>query len=715
MRLATGDLRYAFRRLRSAPGFTLAAALTLGLGIGANTTVFSLVNAVLLRPPAQVQEPERLVSLYTSDFSGPPYGGSSYPDFEAIREERSVFESVALYEPQMARVGEGDVQQRVAAELVSDGYFRTLGVRLQHGRDFTVEETRAGGPPAAIVSDALWRARFDADPRAVGTVIRVNGQSFTIVGIAPAGFAGGMRGMRVDLWASYAHGGRFGQSAEEMTQRTSRGAMVVARLRSGVSLESARARMTLLAGQLHAAFPDAWTDVNRRGRRLTVLPESETRVPPFARGPVLGFLGLLLGTVGLVLLICCANVASLLLARASGRTREIAIRLALGASRRRLVRQLLTESVLLALLGALLGVALAIWATRAISTYQPPVSVPILLDVSIDRAVLIFTTLAALGTGILFGLVPALRATRPDLVAAMKSQVMQLALGARKLSLHRALVVSQVAMSLLLLVGAMLFLRSLQSAAAIDPGFRADGLVVVETDRRPGGASTVDLNTLALEMRERVAALPGAQAVTWTSAVPLDLAASRRGIRIEGYRPRAGEDMEFHYAVVGPRYFEIMEIGLARGRGVEETDRREAPGVVVVNETFARRFWPQGTALGQRLLSGERSYEIVGIARDGKYLSLGDPALPYMYFPALQMPGDVKLLVRTAGEPRPLLDAIRREVASVPEIDVLNTRSMEDRVAGSLLPQRIAGAALWAFGLLALLLAAIGLYGVVAY
>jgi predicted permease len=574
MRSAASDLRYALRRLRSAPGFTLAAALTLGLGIGANTTVFSLVNAVLLRPPTAVHEPERLVWMYTSDFSGPPFGASSYPDFEAIRDERTVFENVALYRPQLARIGEGDDQQRVAAELVSDGYFRTLGIRLQQGRDFLDEETKTGGPPAVVLGDALFRSRFGGDPRVLAAPVRINGRPFTIVGIAPPGYVGGMRGLRVDLWVPYAHGAAFGQAADETTERTSRGAMVVGRLRSGVTLEAARARMTVLAGQLHTAFPEAWTDVNRRGRRLTVLPESETRVPPFAREAALGFLGLLLATVGLVLLICCANVASLLMARASGRSREIAIRLSLGASRRRLVRQLLTESVLLALLGAMVGVAFAIWATRAISTYEPPVPVPIALDVSIDRAVLLFTTIAAFGTGVLFGLFPALRATRPDLALAMKSQVSRVGIGVRKLSLHRALVVSQVAMSLLLLVGAMLFLRSLRNAAAIDPGFRAEGLLVVETERRPGGSSTADIGTLALEMHRRAASIPGAQSVSWTSAVPLDLGGSRRSVQIDGYRPREGEDMEYHFAVVGPRYFETMGIGLVRGRDFAETRRR---------------------------------------------------------------------------------------------------------------------------------------------
>ena len=710
------DVHYAIRRLVAAPGFTIAAALTLALGIGANTTIFSLVNAVLLRPPAHVSTPERLVSLYTSDFSGPAYGTSSYPDFEVFSELTDVFDGVMLTMPRQIGIGEGDDLLRTQAELVSPNYFDVLGTPMRLGRDFLPDESVRGGPAVAVISHALWETRFNADPRALGATVRVNGNAFSVIGVAPPRFAGALRGLAIDVWTPVASSEHIGVPYDEINNRGNRSALVVARLKDGITPDVAQDRMSVVAQRLFATYPDAWRDVTDKSRRITLVPEKESRIPPQVRGAALGFAALLMGTVALVLLVCCANVASLLLARASARTREIAIRLSLGATRRQLIRQLLIESVVLAAVGAAVGLSLAYVATGLIASASLPLPVRLALDFSLDARVLIFTLIATLGAGVLFGLVPALRASRPGLVGELKAEATTVGVGHHRLRLQKVLVVSQVAMSLLLLVGASLFLRSLNHAAGIDPGFRTDHLLAVNAEPRPGAPVEANRALLALEMQRRIAAVPGVAAVSWTSAVPLAIGGSRRGIQIEGYERQQGEDMEFHYAMVGPRFFETLEIPLVRGRALNENDRAGAPGAAVVNEAFARRFWPNADPLGKRLSSGGQDYEIVGIARDGKYLTLGESTRLYMYFPALQAPDDVQLVMRATGEPRALIAAVRREITAVaPSWQALNARTMDDQIAGSLLPQRVAAGVLWLFGLVALMLAAVGLYGVIAY
>lgn len=711
------NVRYALRRLIAAPGFTIAAVLTLALGIGANSTVFSVVNSILLRPPAHVTAPERLVTLYTSDHSGPTYGTSSYPDFEVFREQTAVFDGVTMSMPRQVGIGDGVDVLRTQAELVAANYFSVLGVRLRHGRAFVPEEGAPGGAAVAVISDELWRTKFSADPRVIGAVVRINGSPFTVVGVAPERFTGAIRGLAFDVWVPVGSARHIGIADGDLLERGNRSALVVGRLKEGTTLEAAQTAMNVVAQRLFAAYPDAWRDVSDKGRRITLVAEKDSRIPPQLRGPVLGFFALLVGTVGLVLLVCCANVASLLLARATARTREIAIRLSLGATRRQLVRQLLVESIVLAMIGAAVGLGLAFAATQLIASAALPVPVRVSLDLSMDARVLVFTALVTIGAGVLFGLVPAMRASRPGLVTALKAEAASVEVGRQRLTLQKLLVVSQVATSLLLLVGAALFLRTLSHAAAIDPGFRTDHLLLVNAEPRPGERVEAEQASRALEMQRRIAALPGVNSVSWTSAVPLAVGGSRRFVEIEGYERRQGEDMEFHYAVVGPRFFETLDVAIVRGRALSETDRAGAAGAMVVNESFARRFWPNGDALGKLVSSGrDRRFQIVGIARDGKYLTLGEPVRPYMYFPALQMPDDVQLVVRASGEPRALIAAVQQEIiAAAPTWQALSPRTMDDQIAASLLPQRIAAGVLWLFGFVALLLAAVGLYGVVAY
>ena len=712
------DLRYAARRLLRSPGFTLAAALTLALGIGANTTIFTLVNAILLRPPAAVAEPERLVSVYTSDYSGPPYGASSFPDYEEYRKQTEVLEGVLVFVPRSVAVGPDDAMEPAGLEIVSENYFQVLGVRPAHGRFFLPEEGRPGTAPVAVISDALFRSRFNADPSIVGTSILLNAKPFTVVGVAPPGFLGAMRPMMQDVWIPIHSSVALDNMAGDLTNRGGRSTFIMARLAPGVTLDAAQARMNVLAGRLHSEYPDEWTDINNRGRLITLLPESAARVPPQVRNRALGFVALLMATVGIMLLVCCANVASLMLARSASRGREIGVRISLGATRRRLVQQLLVESALVAVIGGALGILIAVWATGAMLSLIPPLPIKISLDLSVDSRVLIFTAVASLATGILFGLAPALRVTRPDIVTVLKSESGSIDLGGRRLTLQNVLVVSQVAMSVILLVAAMLFVRALGNAASIDPGFRVDNLLIAKAEMRPGGEQPDDLGPLMAQLQQRVVALPGVVAASWAGALPLSLEASRRSTRVEGYASGEGEDMEFHFYIVGPRYFETMEIPLTKGRDFTAADRDGAPGVIIVNEAYARRFWPGEDPLGKRIsIGGDGGFlEVVGVATDGRYLSLAQLSPPTFFVPALQEPAGSIMLVRTSGEPLTVLPAVRRELdALAPGWRVPNPSTMEQHIAASVLPQRIAGSVLSVFGLVAVLLVSVGVYGVVAY
>jgi predicted permease len=713
------DLRYSARRLIRTPGFTVAAVLTLALGIGANTTIFSLVNAILLRPPAAVATPRELVSIYTSDYSGPPYGTTSVPDFEELRKLDDVFAGVMVFAPRAVSVGPDDARERAGLEIVSDNYFQVLGLRPSLGRFFLPEDGRPGAAPVAVISDALFRKRFASNASIVGTPIPLNGRAFTIIGVAPADFSGAMRPVLQDVWIPMHAAPIIGELGDDLVNRGGRSMFTMARLRPGVTMQQAQSRVDVLARQLHASFPDEWRDMSGQGRRITLVEERDARIPPQMKKPALGFLALLMATVGLVLLVCCANVASLMLARAAGRGREIGIRLSLGATRRRLVRQLLTESIVVAAIGGAFGILLALWLTSALLSVLPPLPIPVGLDLSLDARVVVFTGLASLATGMIFGLAPALRVTRPDIVSVLKTDGIAIDLGGRRLTLQNALVVGQVAISAILLVAAMLFARALRSASSIDPGFRVDHLLVADAEPRPGSEQPVDRARVMEETQQRIAALPGVRSVSWAGALPLALESSRTGVRVEGYSAREGEDMEFHYYGVGPRFFETMEIPLMRGRGFTAADRAGAPGVIVVNEAFASRFWPGTDPIGKRVsVSGPDGpfLTVVGVSRDGRFLSLASTSPPSIFLPALQRPAGTILIVRTSGDPLTILPGVRAELQTVAATwSIPNARTMEAHIATSVLPQRIAGMVLGVFGFVALMLVSVGVYGVVAY
>jgi predicted permease len=711
------DLRYALRALAQRPGFTLAAVLTLGLGIGANAGVFTVVNALFLKPPARVARPDELVTVYTSDFSGPRYSASSWVDYLDFRHGSSdVLQDLACYSPRPFNLSSQGNTRRTFGEEVSGNYFAVLGVQPAAGRFFLPDDAHdAARQQEMVLGFGLWQRAFGGDPGIVGRAIRLNGHPFTVVGVAPAGFEGSFRGLRADVWVTLLAHAVLNPGSSDLTNRGDRGLMVVGRLKPGATPASAQARFAVLASQLHAAYPDQWTDVRHDARAITVLPERAARVYPAARGVVLGAVALLMAVVGLVLLICCANVANLLLARAAGRQREIAIRAALGAGRGRLVRQLLTESALLAGLGSLAGLLLATWTSGLLGGLETPLPLPVGLHPSPDWRVVAFTLSVAVITSVGFGLAPALRATRTDLVPALKGGGRPLPVGRRRLTLRDALVVGQVAVSVVLLVLAGLFLRSLGNAQAVNTGFDPHGLVLLTTELSVQGYDSARAGAFYDELGERAAALPGVQAAALAKTVPLGLATERRGTQVDGYTATPGEDLEFGANSVSPGYFHTMGIVLVRGREFTRDDRAGAPAVAIVNESFARRFWPGQDPLGRRIGWPDAWREVVGVARDGKYGSLGEEPQPYFYVPLAQRPEtDLTLHVRTtdaAGTQRALQSLVRDLDADLP----VRGTTMEAQLGFALLPQRLGATLLGVFGALGATLAAVGLWGVLAF
>ena len=711
------DVRLAARVLAKSPGFTCVAVLSLSLGIGANTTIFSLLNALLLRP-LPGRDPGRLATVYTSDYSGPLYSASSYPDYLDFRTQGRSFDGLAAYGIQPLVLSQGGESQRILAQLVSGNFFDVIGLKAAYGRPVLPAEETPGQHPVVVVSHALWQSRFGADPGAVGRQVALNGRPYTVVGIAPAGFSGMLRGISMDVFVPLAM--RPALTGESLDERGNRGLMLIGRLRPGVGIEDARADLALVARRLHSSYPDVWANRLAEPRSVSVLPEDASRVLPQVRGPLSGFLGVLFAAVGLVLLLACSNVANLLLARASARRREIAVRVALGARRGQLVRQLLAESLLLSCGAGALGVAFAALSLQLILAFQPPLPVSLALGLELDRRVLLFALLLSLATGLVFGLWPALRASSASPIESLAGRGPEPP-GRRRVATRDALVVAQVAGSLVLLVGAGLFLRSLANAKALDPGFDPNGVLVLSIDLRPSGYDEARGARFYAELPERLERVPGVLSASVASALPLALGGERRGLRVVDYAPGPGEDMEVHSSFVGPGYFETMRTALARGRSFEASDGPGAPGVVIVNEAFVRRYWPGRDGLGERLVVGDHggdvALEVVGVARDGKYTSLGEDPTPFVFYPHRQLHrAEMSVVVRAQGDPTALVPAVRREVAALDAaLPVFDVKTLEAHLGTALFPARAAAVLLGLTGALALLLAGIGLYGVLSY
>ncbi|HEU4930624.1 MAG TPA: ABC transporter permease [Pyrinomonadaceae bacterium] len=726
------DIRYAVRGLAKRPGFTLIAVLTLALGIGANTAIFSAINATLMRTPP-VSDPDGLVFV----FNGPSGSIFSYPDYTALRDQNNVFDGLIAWGGITASLNSNDQTDLVTGAIVSGNFFEVLGVRAQRGRLISTDDDKTlGAHPVVVISPGLWQKRFAGDPNVVGRQLLLNGNVFTVIGVLPAGFDGLQLGITRDLYVPMMmqatmrppRAGYSGEMNPDLLQvRGNRWLFSVGRLKPGVTSPQAQSSLAVIAKQLEEAYPQ--TNRNR-GISISALrgtddPATSQQLSSVAR--------LLMAVVGIVLLIACANVANLLLARSSSRTKEIAVRLAIGATRGRIVRQLLTEGVLLAILGGVAGLLLAWWTTRSLAAAPPPTgALPINPQFSIDLRVLLFTSGLSLLAGIVFGLAPALRASRPALIPALKDDAAAFFERTRTFSLKNLLVVMQVALSVVLLIAAGLFLRSLRQAQTIDPAFDSEKVVTLPLNinllryTRPQGRQ------FYTQVTERVEAIPGVEsasvariaAVSGNTSVRSLLIEGRTGsdnqFRSDGAGPAASDNTSVNANVIGPRYFQTMGIPLLQGRDFNAQDTEDHPRVVIVNEAFVRRHFPNEDAIGKRLsFSGPEGpwREIVGVVRTSKYFSLGEAPTPVAYSPLSQNhETGMTLHVRASVDPTTIAGAIRNEVQSLEKnLPLGNPERMSDRVANSLYAPRMGAILLAVFGGLALLLASIGLYGVMSF
>jgi len=700
------DIRYALRGLRKTPGFAIVAVLTIGLGVGVNTTVFSWMRTLVLHPFPGVERPDRLLSLATSPPGSDERWSISYPGFRDWREGTRAFEGMAVSHVEQLGLRLGGPPERVWGQLVSADFFDVVGVRPQLGRTFLPEEEPAAAP-VAVISHRLWQRAFGGDRSVVGRHALLNGTDVTIVGVAPERFSGLMPGLAFDLWAPVTlqpslmpvrHSGA-GQRGERWLQ-------AFARLRAGVSLEQARGDLASVQSRLSDANPE------ERGFTASVVRLRESG--PSAQ--LVPLLTALFGVTVLVLLIACANLAGLLLARAFARTREIGIRLAVGAGRGRLARQLLTESLVIAAAGGVAGVVFAVWAQDLILPLLPSASLPLGLDFTFEPVLLLFALGAAVLTGLVFGLVPALRSSRPDLVLALKSG--SGGPGGR-LRAQSTLVAGEIALCVVALACAGLFLRGLQRAQMVDPGFREpDRVLLVGTDFALAGHRDSAGQALADRLLEQTRALPGVSSASLASIVPLGFGGGESDeTAVEGYTPQPRENMVVAFNNVGPDYFATLGIPLLQGRGIERTDGRDALPVAVVNEAFARRYFPGASPLGRRVEQDGRRMTVVGVAGDGKYVSLAEAPQPLVYRPYSQhyVPY-LTLHVRGAGDPRRLERALRGVFERTdPNLPFLDVRTLADQMGVVTVFQRVGAWMLAAFGALALGLAAVGIYGVLSH
>jgi predicted permease len=714
------DLRFALRLLDRNRAVTVVAVLSLALGIGANTTVFTLVNAILLQP-LMVRDIDRLVLIQTTEMRNNTLvtlGGTSRLNFEDLRDQNTVLSGATLTGfVGLALSGNGEPEQ-VFGQMVSGNYFDVLGAPMAAGRGFLPEEDqRFGEHPVTVLAYSLWQRRFGGDPNIVGQKIRLNGHDFTVIGVTAQGFRGTQPVGGPDLWVAFAMNQQLlasGLPAEQYKSRRGLVYQAFGRLKDGVSLEQARANVDAIGKSLEASFPN-----DNRGRTYTLAPMADGAMPPQFRQQLVlsGAIGMVV--VGLVLLIACGNVANLLLARASARRQEIAVRLSMGASRARLVRQLLTESLILSIAGGAVGLLIAYWARAVLWALRPPFMQANFIDLDFDGRVLAFAAIVSLATGVIFGLMPALQSSRPDLVVELKERTTQTS-GSRWYNIRHLLVVGQLALSLVALVSAGLFLRSLANAQEIELGFDTSGLMVMGINAGNQGYDEARGRDLYRRVLERLAGVPGVQSATVSTGVPLFAGGFQRTTFRDDQDvkdPRNGRLTPINE--VGPRYFETLGIPILQGRPFNDNDRLGSAPVIIINETMAKQFYPNEQALGRRLYIFGRpeAREIVGIAKTIKYNGVGEADTPHMYVPLDQSyQSQVIVQARTNGNPDSVLGTVRRELQALePTMPLQNVNTYSTILRTSLWAPRFGTSLLAVFGMLALVLAAIGLYGVISY
>lgn len=709
------DTRQALRRLLATPGFTITAVLIVAVAIGANSAVFTVVNELLLRP-RPFDRPERLVDIYQDDDDGEP-SSNSFPAYQRMVAYRDVFQGVAAYSPATAALQSDQASEPVAVEFVTASYLPVLGLGPALGRWFDASEDAVGAAEVAVVSHRTWERRFGSDPAILGSTVRLNGRAVTLVGVGPREYHGATPGLNTDFWLSISAtpvGGAF--RVQNLERNQDHWYQVKARLAEGVTVARAQAAMDQLAAQLAGEFPDM-----DRGREITVYAAGDVRIHPEVDPMLAPVAALIMAVVGLVLLVACANLANLLLARGAGRATEVSVRLALGASRRRVAGHLLLESMLIALAGGAVGLWLAWGFSAVLPGLGDVLPVPGTLEVAPDGRVLAFAVMLTALTGLAFGLLPALQATRGDVAAALRADGHRTSGGRHVGALRKALVAAQIGVSVVLLVGAGVFVQSLVAASRADPGFAPDHLVVLQTSFAQAGLSPSEGRVAQEALRERLAGLPGVTGVSFASRLPVGGAAGSSTTVIEGYQPPTGTGaVEIPLAVVDRAYFETLGLPLLAGRPFTGDDLVAGDGIVIVNATMARRFWGRVDVVGERIrpqAAPSAWNRIVGVVGDAKVRTLTEPGTPQTYYPQADAGAPLNVaVIRTVADPAALVAPVRQQVRTVNRaLPVHTARSMEDYLGDALAGPRTSAALLSAIALLALFLAATGTHGVVSH
>jgi predicted permease len=713
------DVRYSLRMIAKTPGYAAIAILTLALGIGANTTIFSWINSTLLNPIPGLASPREVVSLSLGRGTASPFP-FTYPDFEMMRNGQQSFAGLTGCNPTaMSLTGKGK-PERVWGAVASANYFDVLGVRPILGRGFLPEEDKKpGGAPVAVISYRLWQTHFGANPGVVGQTIEINEHPYTIVGVAPAVFQGSQTGLRSEIWVPVMMEQQLVPRNDLLHDHHYFWFVVLGRLKPGVQPEQAQEEMTVLVKREVQNYPEE----HRGHDSVTVSPL--WRSPLGANQFLSMLLPMLMTIAGLVLLLACANVANLMLVRSVARRREIAIRMSLGASRWRLVRQLLVESLLLAMAGGGIALIITFWTAGTFMKFVPAMDFPISLVVQEDRTVLLATFVISVLTGVIFGILPALRSSSAAPVVVLKEDAGSVSGGLRKARLTSGLVVAQISLSLLLLICAGLFIRSFRMAQQINPGFNSHNLLIASYDLFTAGYSDASGAEFDRQLVAKLEALPLTQSVAISNRVPLGLGGGSSAVKPEGYVPQANESMETQVATVTPNYFQTLQIPLVKGRDFTLQDAMKSQRVAIVSETFVNRYWPNQEAVGKQLNSDltHEWFTVVGVARDSKVNGLNEKPMPFLYLPEYQVyrkdrpaGSAMTIIARTTGDPLAFGKTVENTVHDLnADLVVFDVTTLELREQLASFPQRIAGTFVGAFGLLALVLATVGIYGVTAY
>jgi predicted permease len=705
------DIRYAWRSLMSSPGFSALAILTLALGIGANSTIFSWIDGTLLNPIPGVTNTADLVTLNRSASVRDPKE-FSYPDYLDLRTQNSSLASLAASSVRPMDLTGGAHPEHSWGAVTSANYFDVLGIRPVLGRTFLPSEDQApGGAPVVVISNRLWKLRFGGDARAVGKTMQINKHDYQIVGVMPPDFQGSQPGVRADIWVPVTMQQQIISNYDRLHDRGDNWLVLQGRLAPHVTLEQAQADVDTRMKNLAAEFPNDHKSENV----VTLFPQWRG---PFGANAYLYFLlPMLMAISGFVLLLACANVANLILVRSFGRRREIAVRLSVGATRWRVVRQFLVESVMISVAAGVVAMMITAWTASSFSRFIPPSSVPIVLNISANTTVLLATFLISLLTGFLFGVLPALRASDLSPMAVLKEDTGSSTGSVRKARLSSTLVVAQIALSLLLLVCSGLFIRSFRASKAADPGFNSSGVFLISYNLFPAGYNAATGEEFHKQLLDKVRQIPGVTSASIADWVPLGYSTNSTVVGPEGYVAQQHESMDISQATIGPDYLKTMEIPLVAGRELTERDSGNAQPAVLVNESFVKRFWPNQNAVGKRVDADGMTFTVVGVAKDSKYNTIGEAPRPIIYTPILQDYTPIATLhVRVAGAPLGYAKIVEKTIHSLnADLPLYDQTTLEARVEAASTGSRIAGTFVGAFGALALILAAVGIYGVISY